>query len=431
MPLSMTIALTGSTSNFGTYILDLLLRSPNVAKVYCLNRSANARERQEEAQESRGLSTCFPKEQVEFFQVDFSAESWGIKKDTFDVFLREVDVIIHNAWVSLSLVLICILALRLTFIQPVDFNRNFISFEPHINGVRNLINIVRHRQKLYPSDPPSKDPMRILFISSMGTVSNWASQAPTSRALVPEAELTDWKLARTGYGQSKLLSERILAHAARCFGIPVTIARVGQMAGPVYRGEKGAWPDKEWLPSLIRSSVYLGAVPEDLGPMSRVDWVPVDVAAQVVMDLLTKRAEDMDGWAGESKRRGRNQEAEFFHIANPRAILWSEILPAVRRYLPSNIRTVRIEDWVDLLRKSAEAESAGIDEGVNPAAKLMDTFDHIQDRAIRFPKARAAILDTKNTIKASVSLADLHAIDEEWMELWMRQWAFSQGSYWR
>ena len=97
---STNIAITGSTSNFGTYILDELLRNPHISKIYCLNRSADAAERQEQAHQVRGLLTSFPKERVKFLQVDFGAENWGLEKDDLDAFVRDVDVVIHNAWVS-------------------------------------------------------------------------------------------------------------------------------------------------------------------------------------------------------------------------------------------------------------------------------------------------------------------------------------------
>jgi thioester reductase-like protein len=91
------VALTGSTGNFGSYLLDLLIGRPEVKKVVCLNRSRDARSRQLKQNKERGLSTDFAK--VEFFQADFGAASWGLGQGMETVW-GKVNVVIHNAWVS-------------------------------------------------------------------------------------------------------------------------------------------------------------------------------------------------------------------------------------------------------------------------------------------------------------------------------------------
>jgi thioester reductase-like protein len=91
------VALTGSTGNFGSYLLDLLIGKFEVKKVVCLNRSRDARSRQLKQNKERGLSTDFAK--VDFFQADFGATSWGLGHG-METVLGEVNVVIHNAWVS-------------------------------------------------------------------------------------------------------------------------------------------------------------------------------------------------------------------------------------------------------------------------------------------------------------------------------------------
>ncbi|KAH7009835.1 hypothetical protein EDB80DRAFT_713952 [Ilyonectria destructans] len=78
-----------------------------------------------------------------------------------------------------------------------------------------------------------------------------------------------------GYGQSKFVSERLLDTAARETDIPCIICRVGQIAGPTTAA--GMWLKQEWLPSLIASSKYLGKLPESLGHIDTVNWIPVDL----------------------------------------------------------------------------------------------------------------------------------------------------------
>lgn len=87
-------------------------------------------------------------------------------------------------------------------------------------------------------------------------------------------------------------------------------------------------------------------------------------------------------------------------------------------------------EWVTILKESVTAAGGfqGVDEGVNPAAKPIDFFDNLQDRAIWFPKAKSTLLETRETVKVSETLAGLEAVGPEWMALWMRQWKWPAWS---
>lgn len=70
--------------------------------------------------------------------------------------------------------------------------------------------------------------------------------------------------------------------ASRVPGISTTVCRVGHIADP-FLSQKGVWNKREWLPSIIASSKYLGP----LGPLDVVDWVPVDNMARILVEVLT------------------------------------------------------------------------------------------------------------------------------------------------
>ena len=95
----LTVLLTGSTGNFGAYILDGLLQNRSVHKVYCLNRSTDAQSKQERAHEVRGLSTSFSEPKVSFITADYASENLGLSNELYARIAREVTIIIHNAWV--------------------------------------------------------------------------------------------------------------------------------------------------------------------------------------------------------------------------------------------------------------------------------------------------------------------------------------------
>jgi hypothetical protein len=50
------------------------------------------------------------------------------------------------------------------------------------------------------------------------------------------------------------------------------------------------WNKHEWFPSLVLSSLYVGALPDDIGStLGRIDWVLVDLLAGVLVDLVLER----------------------------------------------------------------------------------------------------------------------------------------------
>lgn len=123
----------------------------------------------------------------------------------------------------------------------MNFNWDLELFEPHIAGIRNLINFSYNSAK----------GARIVFISSVGSTLQWKLDRP-----VPEEAVRDLSVAKnSGYGASKLVSELVLAEAATQSGITASICRVGQVAGPVLNGGSGIWNKQEWLPTVSTSLI--------------------------------------------------------------------------------------------------------------------------------------------------------------------------------
>ena len=119
----------------------------------------------------------------------------------------------------------------------MDFNLSLESFEPHVAGVRNLIDL---------SNQSSKKPP-ILFTSSISTLGLWQVKHPGEK--VPERGFNDFSIPiPMGYGESKYVAERLLNFAAKEFGVSAAICRVGQLGGPVKKG--GMWSKQEWLPTV-------------------------------------------------------------------------------------------------------------------------------------------------------------------------------------
>lgn len=224
-PEGITIIHTGSTGSLGSYLLDSLMSLGNVHHIYCVNRSIDARQRQEGLNEERGLLIDFGA-RVEFLQADFSEPYLRMSLTDYRKLLSSVTLVLHNAW-------------------PVNFNLSLDSFtETHVQGVRQLIDFssrLAHAAHIY-------------FLSTIDTVQRWDTQAPelhpSKSGKVPEEIFDDWSVSQWGMPREpKHISERLLDSAAKMCDEHITVCRLGQIAGPVLKGEKGMWGKQEWFPS--------------------------------------------------------------------------------------------------------------------------------------------------------------------------------------
>ncbi|KAH8881459.1 acetyl-CoA synthetase-like protein [Thozetella sp. PMI_491] len=370
-----TVILTGSTGSLGSYLLDALLEIRSIRRIFCLNRTADAHERQIRANITRGLKIDLPSDRVIFLHTDLSKPNLGLDSQSYEELLHETTHIIHNQW-------------------QVDFNLNLSSFEPHIRGIRHLVDFA-----LQSAVNPA-----IFFVSSVGVVKN-----QKSNATVPEAPVTDFTVAEGGYGCSKLVSELILSQACLKSGIKCSIFRLGQVAGPVDT-EAGMWNKHEWLPSIIASSKYLGMIPSTLSSLDRVDWLPVNYVSKIVMELA--------GLSENSECAGLNSSFSIFHGVNPCTTSWSTLLPAITSSLESEIAVVPWSTWLSALE--ASEEQGNLEQ--NPGIKLLDFYRNI-DRAgasgLELP-----ILETTMAKMKSETMKALDPVKDDWMRQWMKQWAF-------
>lgn len=374
---SEVVLVTGSTGSLGSYVLDSLISDARVSRIYCLNRGPRSLERQQKSQEAKGLQPLSSK--VESLDADLSKPSFGLSEEVFNTLLRSVTTVIHNAW-------------------QVDFNLSIESFATQIGAVRRFVDF----------SAESDFGAQLFFVSSISAVSSWRPPAGSPEG-VPEQIYEDWGVPEPmGYGQSKFVSERLLDAAAREAGVPAIVCRVGQIAGPT-TSAGGMWPKQEWLPSLVASSKYLRKLPTSLGQMQQVDWIPVDVLANIVVELSI-------GSPASARRRGA---ADVYHAVNPRRAAWADLVPTVARHLDpaGGIELVYLEAWVEALRASPRTVE---DVAQNPAIRILDFFEGL----VAESSADAILLSTTGTVTASETLANLGPIHDGLMENWLRQWAF-------
>ena len=366
----LNVVLTGSTGSLGLHILLSLLDDPNIMKIYCLNRSVNGRERQEQSFANLGFDRNLDFPRVEFIQANYGEGRLGIPHVQFNELASTVDVIIHNAW-------------------KVDFNHSLESFEPgHIKGVRNLIDL---------SIQSSRHP-HIVFISSISSVGNWKKIRQDEP--VSETPVSDHLVAQEmGYGESKHVSECILNVASEKSGVPVSILRVGQIAGPV--SAAGVWNRDEWFPSLVKTSQSLGYLPNYLPD---ADWIPVDSLAASILDIVHFAAE--------------TGKTLTYNIVNPHSTAWTSLLDIVCKHLKPQVQVVELSEWIQMLEQIDRNNPRELSE--KPAIKILDFYRAFEETRI----AGGLHYSTANGISASKTMAALEAVNQDWMEIWLAQWGY-------
>ncbi|KAI0040339.1 acetyl-CoA synthetase-like protein [Auriscalpium vulgare] len=358
-PAGEAVLLTGTTGRLGCHLLAQLLTRPSVRRVYALNRAAQIplRERQRAEFRRWGLNDALlDLPAVMFLEGDLEKEELGLDSYVFDQVQATVTSIIHNAW-------------------RVDFNLTLPSFELLVAGVRNLVD--------FALDSPHSEPPRILFTSSIGVFMN-----DTSCISIPEVPIADPEISvGTGYGESKWAAETVLLRAMRDTGVRVSVVRVGQLSGD---GIVGGWNETEWVAAMLRGSQLMGCVPvRD----EMVSWVPVDVAASALLDML-------------------DSPHPVLHLVHPQPVPWTVVSGAASAILGAPV--VPYVEWAAKLHDAYHASAA--DAGAlknNPVFKLVDFF-----AGMRAP----SVLSTDRAVDASRNLRDAAVLGKEDVERWVGYW---------
>ncbi|PYI12331.1 putative NRPS-like enzyme [Aspergillus sclerotiicarbonarius CBS 121057] len=325
-PASEKVLLTGTTGSLGVYILSQLLQQASVKKVFCLVRASsvpNALDRVLSSLSSRSLPIVNAYKIAAFASV-LGDENLGLLATTIDELRGSLTHVIHAAW-------------------AVNFTVGVCSFEQHIKGIQNLINLC------LSSERPS--PAEFYFCSSISAAAGTPLPATISEGPIPELAHAQ----NMGYARSKLVAERIIHAAAKTTGMVSKVLRLGQIVGDTVTGK---WNPTEAIPLLLQTAKTLGVLPAlDETP----SWLPVDVAASAVLEL--------SGLSPSATAKCLAQDPDVvYNVQNARTFRWTEdLLPALRE-AGLQFEILPRRQWVQRLRESEQ------DPQKNPSVKLLDFF---------------------------------------------------------
>lgn len=384
---------TGSTGTLGSYILDALLQIPTIAHIYCLNRAEDGMSTQIKKNRLLGLQHPPSNKRVSFLTVDLSQSFFNLTESQYDELDSKATIVIHNAW-------------------TVNFNLFVSSFKPQLD---NLINLLAFANK-------SARSARFFYVSSISSVISYCS---TDGKTTEKPVTADTAPGPNGYSQSKYIAEQIIDYAATTVasGPSFAFARVGQLAGAA--NHSGIWNKAEWFPSLIISSVQIGAIPDSLGStFDRIDWVPIDLLADILVELALER-----GQPAATFTDSETQHAHVYHPLNPHTTTWTAmraiVLDELSSHMTKPIEIVPLRVWVAKVRKEADAmvDSGGnvsLEAALrrNPAAKLIDFFEDLASSE----KVSTNQLEFSETLKLSKAMQGLGPIKDAWVRKWIREW---------
>ncbi|VUC22924.1 unnamed protein product [Clonostachys rosea] len=375
------VVLTGSTGYLGAYVLKSLLDREDVGHIFCLNRGEDGGKA---AQFRKTGDATQLETRVTFLKVDLASSKLGLNDDVYQNLTCRVSVIIHMAW-------------------PVNFIFELQAFRPHLEGVVNLCSLAAAL---------SHQPAKIVFASSIAAViSGKGKNAPESIIDTPPA-------TNQGYGQSKYISEHILDAAAKHLGISAKVVRIGQIAGPVR--QKGLWNPTEWFPSLIGSSLHLGSLPDSLGALGKIDWIPSDIFGDVIVDVTIGASEEENsGGSG----------AQVFNLRNPQVTPWAGLTPTVleaaRELQGKGLELVSPALWLEQLRMSladlnadGDANKLAAAMAKNPGLRLFDFYT----RNLWADGIEGNLMQVGRATDLSPALQSLPAVHSTWMRKWMEEW---------
>jgi len=151
-------------------------------------------------------------------------------------------------------------------------------------------------------------------------------------------------------------------------------------------------------------------LPSSLGSQDAVTWVPVDILAVIIVELVTTDCLH-------ERKDGAKAWTKYYHLENPNVVKWSTLIPAIQEYFANEqLQVVSLDQWVEKLEASGKAQDA--DATQNPGLKLLDMFQGLRR------SRESVILDTKITRERSKVMRNLPPVNQDWMRLWLHQWAF-------
>ena len=322
-------------------------------------------------------------------------------------------------------------------------------------------------------------PKTFAFTSSISTCMGAAPFSPNTPSLtIPESPIgSDPSIAlSTGYAQSKYISEssslsitplsyllnlssvicsqlkltinpveRITQTASSLLSFPIKLLRVGQLSGHT---QTGHWSTDEMWPIMFATSFHpsMNALP--LFPERKVDWIPVDIAAATITDILLSDVERIQDVDATEVNENAQELYNVHNIVNPHSIPWSSLIAMLQSQRQNNITTnssppqllqeISMKEWTRRLVALSTSPSPSPSPAPSPSlstspSSLPQTQPIPGLRLLQFFEDMAAaegdgkgeaskVFETGKTRRISEALRGCEGFKEEWVRANLEVW---------
>jgi hypothetical protein len=148
-----------------------------------------------------------------------------------------------------------------------------------------------------------------------------------------------------------------------------------------------------------------------------VDWIPVDIAASTISDILLSTKPRVTSMSKEEEG-----EYSVHNITNPHPVPFSSLLTMLQSSLssshpsnPSNLEIISMKDWVARLNGLADR---GMDPAEMPGLRLLQFFENMADE----DEGASKVFETEKTRVLSASLRGCGTFCGEWIEGNVKVW---------
>ncbi|KAI8987327.1 hypothetical protein BDF20DRAFT_814613 [Mycotypha africana] len=357
------ILLTGATGSLGSFMLRDLLKDPSVKKVYCCVRGKESElyNRLVQAFDSRALDLSLLKntDRVEALPMRFNEPFLGFSEEKYNQLKNEVTIIQHCAWL-------------LDFNMPVDhYDKECIA--PFYNLLK-----FAYREK---------NPMHVHFISSISASAAWDKEIP-EEPLPLDSHVT----MPMGYAHSKFVVEILFNFLTTERNFPCYIERLGQVCGD---SVNGVWNTSEQYPLMF---VGGGSIMHKMPALDTViDWISVDYASATIVDIMLRTAYSK-----------ANAKDSIYHIVNPRLVMWSDVLNAMK-LAGMKFDVVSPAEWVESLAQ----------DDTNPAYRLISFYETNFKKAFKMP-----VWKTEKTSTMAPVIQKSPVLDSTLFGKFLARWQF-------
>ncbi|PVH77799.1 acetyl-CoA synthetase-like protein [Cadophora sp. DSE1049] len=418
-----TVLLTGCSGSLGTSLLTTLSVSSQINKIYALIRGPSAVEKLHKSLTRRGLDTSIldlknedGSKKIEVLNFSMRDSLLGLDVETYAMLAREVTIVLAGAW-------------------KMDFNLPAEEFEG--DCIKNTMSLLRLCH--------AGCPKTFAFTSSISTCMGAAPFSPNTPSLtIPESPIgSDPSIAlSTGYAQSKYIIERITQTASNLLSLPIKLLRVGQLSGHT---QTSHWSTDEMWPIMFATSFHpsMNALP--LFPGKRVDWIPVDIAAKTITDILLSDIEQQKKEAAEMNEESCKDELYNVHnIVNPHSIPWSSLIAMLQSQRQSTttssppqsphppLQEISMKEWtLRLVALSSPSSTSPSTTSTTSSPSLPQTQPIPGLRLLQFFEDMAAaegdgeeskVFETGKTRAVSEALRGCEGFKEEWVKGNLEVW---------